>query len=95
MRRVFLGMVATMGVICGLGAFKMGLDSTTYYHRAGVVSEVNQNEISIDDNDGNIWIWELENGDCFSVGDKVDLTMDTNETTTIYDDIIKKVVIER
>lgn len=95
MRRVFLGMVATMGVIFGLGAFKMGLDSTTYYHRAGVVSEVNKNEISIDDNDGNVWVWELENGDCFSVGDKVDLTMDTNETSTIYDDIIKKVVIER
>lgn len=95
MRRVFLGMIATMGVICGLGAFKIGLDSTTYYHRAGIVTEVNQNEISIDDNDGNIWVWVLENGDHFSVGDRVGLTMDTNETSTIYDDIIKKVAIER
>jgi hypothetical protein len=95
MRKVFLGMVAVAGMACALGAFKLGLDSTTYYHRAGVVSEVNQNEISIDDDDGNVWVWELENGDYFSVGDKVDLTMDTNETSTIYDDIIKKVVIER
>lgn len=95
MRKVFLGMVAVVGMICALGAFKLGLDSTTYYHRTGVISEVNKNEISIDDNDGNIWIYELEKGDYFSVGDKVNLIMDTNETTTIYDDIVKKVVIER
>lgn len=43
------------------------------------------------DNSGNDWEWKNENDEIFEIGKAYTLIMDDNHSSSIYDDLIKKI----
>jgi hypothetical protein len=66
----------------------------TEYNRLAVCTYYNsETNISIfTDNSGNDWEWENEKNEFFEVGKAYNLLMDDNHSSSIYDDLIKKVL---
>ena len=65
----------------------------THYTRLAVCTDVNYciNEATFTDNDGHIWIWELEKTDYFCEGKAYRLYMSNSHTMSIYDDYIREI----
>lgn len=76
-------MVLTVITIIGL----MGTTETTYT-RDAVVVNVDNIEVTAEDNQGNLWAFIA---DGYSINDNVTLIMNDNHTTKITDDKIIKV----
>ena len=76
-------MVLTVIVIIGL----MGTIETTYTRNAVVVN-VDNLEVTVEDKQGNLWVFIA---DGYSINDDVTLIMNDNHTTKITDDKIIKV----
>lgn len=82
---VFLGMFLFAFVIIGSSY------GTNQYHRLALVTEVEDSNVEVVDESGNIWCFE---GTGYKVGDKVNLTMYTNCTDSyIQDDRIENVKV--
>jgi hypothetical protein len=56
------------------------------------VIEVNNEAIALEDASGDVWVWELEKGESFEVGQIVTIVFDNLGNDDIYDDEIIKVV---
>ena len=56
------------------------------------VIEVNNEAIALEDASGEVWVWELEEGETFEVGQIVTVVFDDLGNNDIYDDEIVKVV---
>ena len=83
---VMLGIV----IIGGIGTYE-----STYTRTAEVV-EVNNNLATFIDATGNDWDYYFEDGTNLEVGDNIKLIMDTMHTdSNIYDDKIKKIVLDK
>lgn len=56
------------------------------------VIEANDEAIALEDAHGDVWVWELEEGESFEVGQIVTIVFDDLDNNDIYDDEIIKVV---
>ena len=56
------------------------------------VIEANDEAIALEDAHGDVWVWELEKGGSFEVGQIVTIVFDDLGNDDIYDDEIVKVV---
>ena len=56
------------------------------------VIEVNDEAVAFEDACGDVWVWELEKGESFEVGQIVTIVFDDLGNDDIYDDEIIKVV---
>ena len=56
------------------------------------VIEVNNEAVAFEDASGDVWVWELEKGESFEVGQIVTIVFDDLGNNDIYDDEIIKVV---
>ena len=56
------------------------------------VIEVNDEAIALEDASGEVWVWELEEGENFEVGQIVTIVFDDLGNDDLYDDEIIKVV---
>ena len=56
------------------------------YTRAGVVVEIEGQTVSVEDNTGNVWCYDVKGDTAPRVGTEVVLTMLAMGTDTIYDD---------
>lgn len=56
------------------------------------VIEVNNEAIALEDASGEVWVWELEEGESFEVGQIVTVVFDDLGNDDLYDDEIVKVV---
>ena len=62
------------------------------YMRTGIVSNIQNGVVMIEDTTGNTWKWNTEKGEDFKIGEKVALKMNANGSVEDFeDDIIKKV----
>lgn len=83
---LFIFLLTIIFMICL--AFCSRIERT--YTRKGVVTQIDDKSIIIEDTKGNEWKVTT-----FSIGDKVKLVMDNNLTdNNIEDDIIKDIIIE-
>lgn len=83
---VMLGIAAVGGV---------GTYESTYIRTAEIV-EVSNNLATFTDSTGNDWEYYFEDGTDLETGDNVKLIMDTMHTdSNIYDDKIKKIVLDK
>lgn len=56
------------------------------------VIEANDEAIALEDTSGEVWVWELEEGETFEVGQIVTIVFDDLGNDDLYDDEIIKVV---
>ena len=56
------------------------------------VIEVHNEAIALEDASGEVWVWELEEGESFEVGQIVTVVFDDLGNDDLYDDEIVKVV---
>ena len=59
--------------------------------RLTVCTNFEANVYTFTDNQGHDWEWEAEIGDDFEIGKAYRLIMDNNHSSTLEDDIIKKI----
>lgn len=63
--------------------------------RDAEVYQINDEVVTFEDSVGNLWDWEIEEGESFEEGQKVRLIMDMNETVDIIeDDVILKIRLD-
>ena len=62
------------------------------YKLTGIVVEKNNDMIVFESEDGNLWETAAKN---ISIGDKVSAIMDDKHTTSIYDDEIIKISVDK
>lgn len=63
--------------------------------RDAQVYQINDEIVTFEDSVGNLWDWEIEEGESFEEGQKVRLIMDMNETVDIVeDDVILKIRLD-
>ena len=63
--------------------------------RDAQVYQMDNEIVTFEDSVGNLWDWEIEEGESFEEGQKVRLVMDTNETIdTAEDDVILKIRLD-
>ena len=55
------------------------------------VCEVNAEAVAFEDASGEVWVWELEEGESFELGQQVWIEFDDMGTTDIYDDEIIRI----
>ena len=90
MIKTVLAVMLGIAVIGGVGTYE-----STYTRTAEVV-EVNNNLATFTDATGNDWDYYFEDGTNLKTGDNVKLIIDTMHTdNNIYDDEIKKIVIDK
>lgn len=56
------------------------------------VYEVNAEAVAFEDASGEVWVWELEEGDHFEVGQQVKIQFNDMGTNDIYDDEIIRII---
>lgn len=85
---VILLVIITVEVIIGtVLLFKAEKATENVYTMECEVTEIEDDTLVMVDNEfGNIWAWDGVDG--FSVGDTVQLTMDSQGTDTVIDDVI-------
>lgn len=86
--KTFIITVALILTFVGLNIFEHN------YTRPAEVKSVDNEVVSFVDDWGLVWEWELEEGEHFTKGEKVELKMNDNCTTKATDDIITRVVIK-
>ena len=90
MIKTVLSVMLGIAIIGGIETYE-----STYTRTAEVV-EVNNNLVAFIDSTGNDWDYYFEDGINLEVGDNVKLIMDTMHTdSNIYDDKIKKIVLDK
>ena len=75
-------------MIVGLG-FSVGTFETTYTRETVCISAYD-GLATFEDSAGNCWDWYIEQGEKFEIGCSYKLTMDSNHSSQIEDDWIKK-----
>ena len=68
-------------------AMTIKTNNNEYYTKNVKVVEINNDEIITVDNNGNLWAFYDNNN--FSINQNLVIRLNTNNTTTIYDDIIE------
>ena len=90
MIKTVLAVMLGIAIIGGVGTYE-----STYTRTAELV-EVNNNLAIFTDAAGNDWNYYFEDGTDIKIGDNVKLIMDTMHTdSNIYDDKIKKIVLDK
>ena len=90
MIKTVLTVMLGITIIGGVGTYE-----STYTRTAEVV-EVNNNLAIFTDATGNDWYYYFDDGTDIKIGDNVKLIMDTMHTdSNIYDDEIKKIVLDK
>lgn len=90
MIKTVLSVMLGIAIIGGVGTYE-----NTYTRTAEVV-EVNNNLAIFTDATGNDWNYYFEDGTNLETGNNVKLIMDTMHTdSNIYDDKIKKIVLDK
>ena len=84
MKKIFL-LIGFIGFVGLIGSFE------TTYSRQTVCTNLTSEIATFTDINGNNWDWELEKGNFFQLGKNYKLIMNTNGTSSIYDDQIKKI----
>ena len=87
---MFKGMCSVIFVIFLSVAGLTGTYEATY-SRLVTCTNYENDIYTFTDNQGNDWEWEKEEKDNFEVGKVYRLIMDDNHSSSIYDDIIKKI----
>ena len=59
------------------------------------VCEVNEEAVAFEDASGEVWVWELEEGESFELGQQVWIEFDDMGTNDIYDDEIIQIIFEK
>lgn len=91
MIKTVLAVMVGVAVIGGVGNYE-----STYTRTAEVTEVQNDNLVTFTDTTGNDWDYYFEDGTDLEVGDNVKLIMDTMHTdSNIYDDEIKKIVLDK
>lgn len=62
---------------------------------SATVCEVNEEAVAFEDASGEIWIWELEEGESFELGQQVQIQFNDMGTNDIYDDEIIQIIFEK
>ena len=74
----------------------VGIYESTYTRNAEVTKILNESLVTFTDDTGTEWDYYFEDGTDLEVGNKVELVMNTMHTdNNIYDDKIKKVVLDK
>ena len=90
MIKTVLTVMLGIAIIGGVGTYE-----STYTRTAEVV-EVNNNLVTFTDSTGNDWDYCFEDGTNLKTSDNVKLIMDSMHTdSNIYDDEIKKIVLDK
>ena len=58
---------------------------------SATVCEVNAEAVAFEDASGEVWVWELEEGESFELGQQVWIEFDDMGTNDIYDDEIIRI----
>ena len=58
---------------------------------SATVCEVNAEAVAFEDASGEVWVWELEEGESFELGQQVWIEFDDMGTADIYDDEIIRI----
>ena len=91
MIKTVLAVMLGIAIIGGVGTYE-----STYTRTAEVVSVQNDSLVTFTDSTGNDWDYCFEDGTNLETGDKVKLVMDSMHTdSNIYDDKIKKIVLDK
>ena len=53
--------------------------------------EVNEEAVAFEDASGEVWVWELEEGESFELGQQVQIQFNDMATADIYDDEIIRI----
>lgn len=91
MIKTVLAVMVGIAVIGGVGNYE-----STYTRTAEVTEVQNDSLVTFTDATGNDWDYYFEDGTDLETGDNVKLIMDTMHTdSNIYDDEIKKIVLDK
>ena len=91
MIKTVLAVMVGIAVIGGVGNYE-----STYTRTAEVTEVQNDSLVTFTDATGNDWDYYFEDGTDLEIGDSVKLIMDTMHTdSNIYDDEIKKIVLDK
>ena len=91
MIKTVLTVMLGIAIIGGVGTYE-----STYIRTAEVISVQNDSLVTFTDSTGNDWDYCFENGTNLKTGDNVKLIMDSMHTdSNIYDDEIKKIVLDK
>ena len=91
MIKTVLAVMLGIAVIGGVGTYE-----STYTRTAEVAKVQNDSLVTFTDSTGNDWDYYFEDGTDIEIGDNVKLIMDTMHTdSNIYDDEIKKIVLDK
>ena len=91
-----VGMLA-LTVVCGwmlttmCGHAVMGLIHGEVETVSATVCEVNEEVVAFEDGSGEVWLWGLEEGEHFELGQEVEIQFDDMGTADIYDDEIIRI----
>ena len=87
-KMLYVGMIA-LALVCGwmLSVILYGQPNTV----SATVCEVNEEAVAFEDASGEVWVWELEEGESFELGQQVRIQFDDMNTADIYDDEIVKI----
>lgn len=58
---------------------------------SATVYEVNEEAVAFEDASGEVWVWELEEGESFELGQQVRIQFNDMATADIYDDEIIRI----
>ena len=58
---------------------------------SATVYEVNAEAVAFEDASGEVWVWELEEGESFELGQQVQIQFNDMATADIYDDEIIRI----
>ena len=58
---------------------------------SAIVCEVNEEVVAFEDASGEVWVWELEEGESFELGQQVQIQFNDMATADIYDDEIIRI----
>ena len=88
-KKVLCGIMLVLAVVCGW------MLADCLYSDANEVSatvcEVNAEAVAFEDASGEVWVWELEEGESFELGQQVWIEFDSMGTADIYDDEIIRI----
>lgn len=62
---------------------------------SATVCEVNEEAVAFEDASGEVWVWELEEGESFELGQQVQIQFNDMGTNDIYDDEIIQIIFEK
>lgn len=88
MKNIIIGIISIIVIVLLIG--KIGY-AETHYSIFGEVISIDNNEMLICDEEGEVWMYDIVNN--LTIGDKVKLVMWNNTTDLdIYDDEIKEII---